>query len=297
MNTPAQDILEFLESIEGTGYGGMASFEIARQHAREMARASGDAQTAGPCACDWSTGECQGPIGCQAVAEIVRLRGAAQAVGIIPVAWRYKCQDGSEVLMLKRLTDEQKRRGYYTGEEGEDEVDGDEAVVGPFHWAEETPLYALSSTDSAAPPSVALVAAIIERCAKIADPWPGYWIDHSSTEAECAVVAVRTEIAAKIRRYSMTNIINLQFPKCCECGVRATQHIDLVDESGAPAGQKHFCADHGNVLSEIDLCLLIDKKNEEIAQLRQELASLREAHRSTLSRPVSAPIEPAGDSQ
>jgi hypothetical protein len=45
----------------------------------------------------------------------------------------------------------------------------------------------------------ALVAAIIERCAKIADPWPGYWIDHSSTEADCAVVAVRTKIAAQIR--------------------------------------------------------------------------------------------------
>ena len=63
-----------------------------------------------------------------------------------PVAWRYKCQDGSEVLMLKRLTNEQKRRGYYTGEDGEDEVDGDEAIVGPFHWAEETPLYAAPDT-------------------------------------------------------------------------------------------------------------------------------------------------------
>jgi hypothetical protein len=51
----------------------------------------------------------------------------------------------------------------------------------------------------------ALVAAIIERCAKIADPWPGYWIDHSSTEAECAVVAVRTEIAAKIRAMAVSS--------------------------------------------------------------------------------------------
>lgn len=63
-------------------------------------------------------------------------QGAAQ-----PVAWRYTCQDGSEVLMLKPLTEEQKRRGYYTGEDGEDEVDGDEALVGPLHWAQETPLY------------------------------------------------------------------------------------------------------------------------------------------------------------
>lgn len=65
-----------------------------------------------------------------------------------PVAWRYKCQDGSVVLMLKRLTDSQKARGYYTGEDGEDEVDGDEAVVGPFHWAEETPLYASPQPDA-----------------------------------------------------------------------------------------------------------------------------------------------------
>jgi Lar family restriction alleviation protein len=59
-----------------------------------------------------------------------------------PVAWRYTCQDGSQVLMLKPLTSEQKRRGYYTGEDGEDEIGGDDAIIGPFHWAQETPLYA-----------------------------------------------------------------------------------------------------------------------------------------------------------
>jgi hypothetical protein len=59
-----------------------------------------------------------------------------------PVAWRYTCHDGSQVLMLKPLTSEQKRRGYYTGEDGEDEVGGDDAINGPFHWAQETPLYA-----------------------------------------------------------------------------------------------------------------------------------------------------------
>lgn len=59
-----------------------------------------------------------------------------------PVAWRYTCQDGSQVLMLKPLTSEQKRRGYYIGEDGEDEVGGDDAIIGPFHWAQETPLYA-----------------------------------------------------------------------------------------------------------------------------------------------------------
>lgn len=63
-----------------------------------------------------------------------------------PVAWRYKCEDGQFVYMAKRLTDEQKARGYYTGEEGEDEVDDDSAVIGPFQWSDETPL-------SAAPPS------------------------------------------------------------------------------------------------------------------------------------------------
>lgn len=33
----AQEILDFLNSIEGAGYGGMAIFEIARQHARVAA--------------------------------------------------------------------------------------------------------------------------------------------------------------------------------------------------------------------------------------------------------------------
>lgn len=56
------------------------------------------------------------------------------------VAWRYKCEDGGYVLLATRLTDAQKARGYYTGDEGEDEVEGNEAVIGPFYWSDETPL-------------------------------------------------------------------------------------------------------------------------------------------------------------
>lgn len=44
---------------------------------------------------------------------------------------------------------------------------------------------------------------LIEECAKIAGPWPGYWLDKKSTDADRAVVAVRTEIAAKIRGLSV----------------------------------------------------------------------------------------------
>lgn len=96
---------------------------------------------------------------CQSAAEAIcaslttTTGSDAVAPVVEPVAWRYKCQDGSEVLMLKRLTDEQKRRGYYTGEDGEDEVDGDEAIVGPFHWAEETPLYAAPSPEPLSRPA------------------------------------------------------------------------------------------------------------------------------------------------
>lgn len=42
-SSAANEVLEFLNSIEGAGYGGMASFEIARQHVREMV-VHGDAQ-------------------------------------------------------------------------------------------------------------------------------------------------------------------------------------------------------------------------------------------------------------
>lgn len=43
------EVLDFLNSIEGAGYGGMASFEIARQHVREaccgIARLESDKET------------------------------------------------------------------------------------------------------------------------------------------------------------------------------------------------------------------------------------------------------------
>lgn len=44
-----------------------------------------------------------------------------------------------------------------------------------------------------------LAANVREACAKIAEPWPGYWLDENSTDIDRAVVAVRTEIAEKIR--------------------------------------------------------------------------------------------------
>jgi hypothetical protein len=40
---------------------------------------------------------------------------------------------------------------------------------------------------------------VIEACAKIAEPWSGFWLDKNSTDADRAVVEVRKEIAAKIR--------------------------------------------------------------------------------------------------
>lgn len=73
----------------------------------------------------------------------------------------------------------------------------------------------------------------------------------------------------------MTNVVSLEFPKCCECGARATKHVDLVGESGEDAGKKHFCAEHGNILTEDELCLLIDKRDQEIAELRREIATLK----------------------
>jgi hypothetical protein len=40
---------------------------------------------------------------------------------------------------------------------------------------------------------------VIERCAKIAGPWPGFWPQDDATETDKAVIAVRKEIAKTIR--------------------------------------------------------------------------------------------------
>jgi len=58
-----------------------------------------------------------------------------------PVAWRYRCEhDGKSVFMERRLTDEQKARGYFLDDiELEENPDTEE---GPFKWTDETPVYA-----------------------------------------------------------------------------------------------------------------------------------------------------------
>lgn len=78
----------------------------------------------------------------------------------------------------------------------------------------------------------------------------------------------------------MTNVVSLEFPKCVQCGARATHHVDLVGEDGTDAGKKHFCAEHGHALTMDDLCLLIDKRDQEIAELRREIAAMKSALRS-----------------
>lgn len=78
----------------------------------------------------------------------------------------------------------------------------------------------------------------------------------------------------------MTNIVSLEFSKCSQCGVRATHHVGLVGEDGSDAGKKHFCAEHGHVLTMDDLCLLLDKRDREISELHREIAELKSAQRS-----------------
>lgn len=68
----------------------------------------------------------------------------------------------------------------------------DEASVAAKEGASELRRLAASQPDRAD-------AVLIERCAKIAEPWPGFTLDENSTEADRAVVAVRTEIANSIR--------------------------------------------------------------------------------------------------
>ena len=74
-----------------------------------------------------------------------------QVGGEEPVAWRYRCHDGGQsfVLLEKRLTDAQKARGYYVGEDGDDYAEDDDALTGQFYWTDETPLFALPPAPTA----------------------------------------------------------------------------------------------------------------------------------------------------
>jgi hypothetical protein len=67
------------------------------------------------------------------------------------------------------------------------------------------------------------------------------------------------------------NVTTFPTKKCCQCGDRATRVVSIFDEFGHPAGEKLFCAEHGEPLDDDGLRLLLDQRDAEIAQLRREI--------------------------
>lgn len=94
------------------------------------------------------------------------------------------------------------------------------------------------------------------------------------------------------------NIVNLEFPKCCECGVRATKKLELVefDERGVvgPADPKHYCDAHfPQPLDDIQLRLLVDRRDATISDIAQTMADAIAVLRDTDVQSVADRIENA----
>lgn len=90
-SSPATEVLDFLNSIEGAGYGGMASFEIARQHARDMAFLQPAIPTGGEalrasaervCWFDWSGNDMDAVAAIDALREVVTAAPSSSSAGI-----------------------------------------------------------------------------------------------------------------------------------------------------------------------------------------------------------------------
>lgn len=76
----------------------------------------------------------------------------------------------------------------------------------------------------------------------------------------------------------MTNVTEFPTQKCCECGARATLMLELENfDTGQPV-TKGYCETHfPRPLTEDDLRLLVDARDQEIAILKQRLSELARA--------------------
>ena len=86
----------------------------------------------------------------------------------------------------------------------------------------------------------------------------------------------------------MAEVVKLEFPKCCDCGERATKTLELVewDTVGSdlrPVGatiKKLYCdAHYPEPLDRDQLALLLDERDAEIAALKERIKGLIEAQK------------------
>ncbi len=73
------------------------------------------------------------------------------------------------------------------------------------------------------------------------------------------------------------NVTAFPTKKCCICGGRATETLELIDgDSGQPVAPKLFCFEHfPRPLTRDQLALLIDDRDATITDLRKALAIVK----------------------
>lgn len=90
------------------------------------------------------------------------------------------------------------------------------------------------------------------------------------------------------------SVIELKFPKCCQCGERATKKLELVEwdkssdgeiRPGGPIIEKMYCAAHyPEPLDRDQLALLLDDRDAEITRLKDTIRKLRSEQNGDESR-------------
>src|SRR5260221_97804 len=90
------DVSCIIRAESGCNYasGDTAAVAVLAWMARKPRAELNGKNSAKSCSCDWETGECQGPLNCKTVAELVRLKNLSKDATHTPGPW---IADGAQV--------------------------------------------------------------------------------------------------------------------------------------------------------------------------------------------------------